>query len=47
MLAGLVAMVLNLILPQEDNPLEENNDVEQIQDDAEKGSIHKKEEPDA
>lgn len=39
-------MVLNLILPQEDDPLEENYDVEHIQDDAEKGSIHKRERAD-
>ena len=46
LLAGLVAVVLNLILPQEDNPPEENYDVERIQDDAEIGSIHKKERTD-
>jgi hypothetical protein len=40
-------MGLNLILPQEDSPLEENYDVEHIQDDAENGSIHKKEKIDA
>lgn len=40
-------MGLNLILPQEDKPLEENHNVEDIQDNAETGSIHKKERTDA
>lgn len=40
-------MVLNLILPQEDKPLEEEDyDVEHVQGDAENGSIHKKERSD-
>lgn len=43
MLAGLVAMVLNLILPQEDKPLEENHDAEHVEDNVEKGSTHKNE----
>lgn len=47
LLAGLVAMVLNLILPREDESVEENYDLENVQDDAEKGSIHKKEKADA
>jgi len=42
LLAGLVAMVLNLILPQEDEPLEEHYEVEQSLDNAEAGSLHKK-----
>ena len=42
LLAGLVAMVLNLILPQEDEPLEEHYEVEQSLDNAEAGSIHKR-----
>jgi hypothetical protein len=43
----LVAVVLNLILPQEDKPLEENYDVEHILDGAEKGSVHKGERSEA
>ena len=39
-------MVLNLILPQEDKPLEERYDVEHSLDNAEAGSIHKKERSD-
>lgn len=47
LLAGLVAVVLNLILPQEDKPLEENYNIERIQDDAEKGSTQEEERTDA
>jgi len=39
-------MVLNLILPQEEKPLEEHYDVEQSLDNAETGSIHNKERSD-
>lgn len=39
-------MVLNLILPQEEKPLEENDDVEHGLDNAEAGSMHKKERSD-
>lgn len=45
LLAGLVAMILNLILPQEDKPPEEPYNVESL-DNAEAGSIHKKERSD-
>ena len=40
-------MGLNLILPQEDKPLEDSYDVEDVQENAEQGSIHKKERSDA
>jgi xanthine/uracil permease len=46
LLAGLVAMVLNLILPQEEKPLEEHHDVEHGLDNTETGSTHKKERSD-
>ena len=39
-------MVLNLVLPQEEIPLEEHLDVEHSLDNAEAGSIHKKERSD-
>ena len=39
-------MLLNLILPQEDRPLEEGYDVEHGLDNAETGSINKKERSD-
>ena len=39
-------MILNLILPQEDGPLEEHSDVEHGLDNADTGSIHKKERSD-
>jgi len=42
LLAGLVAIVLNLILSQEDEPLEEHYEVEQSLDNAEAGSINKR-----
>jgi len=41
LLAGLVATTLNLILPQEDEPLEEMYDAERVLDNAETGSVHK------
>jgi len=47
LLAGLVAMTLNLILPQEEEPVEEHYDVEHVLDNAETGSIHKRERSDA
>jgi len=47
LLAGLVAMTLNLILPQEEEPAEERYDVEHVLDNAETGSIHKRERSDA
>jgi len=37
----LVATTLNLILPQEDEPLEEMYDAERVLDNAETGSVHK------
>ena len=40
LLAGLVAMVLNLILPGEEKSTEEY-DIENVMDNAEAGSIHK------
>jgi len=46
LLSGLVAMVLNLILPQEEKPLEEHSDAERSLDNAEAGSIHKNERSD-
>jgi len=42
LLAGLVAMILNLILPQEERPLEEHCDVEHNLGNAETGSMHKR-----
>ena len=39
-------MVLNLILPQEEKPLEEHYDVEHSLDNAEAGSMHKRERSD-
>ena len=39
-------MVLNLILPQEEKPLEEHSDAERSLDNAEAGSIHKNERSD-
>lgn len=47
LLAGLVAMILNLILPREDKPFEENYEVEQVLGRAETGSIQEKERPTA
>ena len=47
LLAGLVAMTLNLILPQDEEPAEERYDVEHVLDNAETGSIHKRERSDA
>ena len=47
LLAGLVAMTLNLILPQEEEPAEERYDVEHVLDKAETDSIHKRERSDA
>lgn len=46
LLAGLVAVVLNLVLPQEDELVEEDCDAERILDNAETGSIPKKERSD-
>jgi len=46
LLAGLVAMVLNLILPQEEKP-PEDYDVERVIENTEAGSIHKQERSDA
>ena len=43
LLAGLVAMILNLILPREDKPFEDNYEVERILGEAETGSIQEKE----
>lgn len=43
LLAGLVAMMLNLILPREDELFEENYEVERITGIAEAGSIQEKE----
>lgn len=41
LLAGLVATTLNLILPQEDEQLEEMYDAERIVNNAGTGSVHK------